>query len=96
MCEENGRKVEEWICAASSRHSLFLANKKITMCNFWLFPEIKFTMKGNRFDTIPEIKAARKEHLRALTKDNFQSICVPEAYFSVLHMATEEPALHAQ
>lgn len=52
------------------------------MCDFWLFPEIKFTMKGNCFDTIPEIKAARKEHLRALTKDYFQRICISEAYFS--------------
>jgi hypothetical protein len=30
-------------------------------------------MKGNPFDTIPEIEAATKECLRALTKDDFQS-----------------------
>jgi hypothetical protein len=30
-------------------------------------------MKGNRFDTIPEIEAATKERLRALKKDDFQS-----------------------
>jgi hypothetical protein len=72
------------------------------MCDFWLFPEIKFTMKGNRFDTIPDIEAARKEHFRASTNDEFQSICVPEAYFSatrrisVLHTATEEAAKRAQ
>jgi hypothetical protein len=30
-------------------------------------------MKGNRFVTIPEIEAATKERLKALTKDEFQS-----------------------
>jgi hypothetical protein len=41
-------------------------------------------------------------HLTALTKDDFQSICVPEAYFSAarrisgLHMAAEEAAKRAQ
>jgi hypothetical protein len=30
-------------------------------CHFWLFPEIKLTVKGNLFDTIPEIEAATKE-----------------------------------
>jgi hypothetical protein len=42
-------------------------------CDFWLLPKIKLTMKGNRFDTIPEIEAAMKERLGALTKDDFQS-----------------------
>jgi transposase len=63
----------------------FLADKKITVCphpphspdlapcDFWLFPKIKLKMKGNRFDTIPEIEATTKERLRALTKDDFQS-----------------------
>jgi hypothetical protein len=41
-------------------------------CDFWLFPEIKLTMKGNRFDTIPEMEDATKERLIALTKDDFQ------------------------
>jgi hypothetical protein len=30
-------------------------------------------MKGNRFETIPEIEAAMTEHLRTLIKDDFQS-----------------------
>jgi hypothetical protein len=30
-------------------------------------------MKGNRFDMTPEINAAQKERLRALTEDDFQS-----------------------
>jgi hypothetical protein len=30
-------------------------------------------MKGRRFDTIPEIEAARKERSRGLMKDVFQS-----------------------
>jgi hypothetical protein len=61
----------------------FLADKKITVCphpsnspdlapcDFWLFPKIKLTIKGNHFDTIPEIEATTKERLRALTKDDF-------------------------
>jgi hypothetical protein len=62
-----------------------LADKEITVCphqpystdlaryDFWLLREIKLTMKGNRFDTIPGIDAATKERLRELTKDDFQS-----------------------
>jgi hypothetical protein len=42
-------------------------------CDFWLFPKIQLTMKGNRFDTIPEIEAATTERLRALRKDDFKS-----------------------
>jgi hypothetical protein len=38
-------------------------------CDFWLFLKIKLIMKGNRFDIIPEIKAATKERLRTLMKD---------------------------
>jgi hypothetical protein len=45
----------------------------LVRCGFWLFRKIKLTMKGNRFDTIPEVEAATKERLRALTKDDFQS-----------------------
>jgi hypothetical protein len=63
----------------------FLADKIITVCphppysqdlapcDFWIFPKIKFTMKLNCFDTIPEIESATKERLRALTKDDFRS-----------------------
>jgi hypothetical protein len=68
-----------------SCHPPGLADKNITAlphlpyspdlapCDFWLFPKIKLTMKGNGFDTIPEIDAATKVRLRALTKDDFQS-----------------------
>jgi hypothetical protein len=62
----------------------FLADKNITvwphppyspdlaLCDFWLFSKIKLT-KGNHFDMIPEIEAAKKEHLRLLTKDDSQN-----------------------
>jgi hypothetical protein len=53
-------------------------------------------MKQNHFDTITENEAATKERLTALTKDDFHSFCVSEAYFSVLHMDNEEAAKHAQ
>jgi hypothetical protein len=41
--------------------------------DFWVFPEIKLTMKGNHFDVIPEIEVATKECIRALVKDDFQN-----------------------
>jgi hypothetical protein len=53
-----------------------LADKKITVCphppyspdlapcGFWLFPKIKLTMEGNRFDTVPEIETATKEAIK--------------------------------
>jgi hypothetical protein len=62
----------------------FLGDKQITCphppyspdlapFDFWLFPKIELTVKGNRFDTIPEIEAATEERLRALTRDDFPS-----------------------
>jgi hypothetical protein len=60
-----------------------LADKKITVCppppystdlapcDFWLLPKIKLMMNGNCFDMIPEIEAATRGHLRALTKYDF-------------------------
>jgi hypothetical protein len=60
-------------CHTSLVTRQFLADTKITVCphpsyspdlapcDFWLFPKIKLTMKGSRFDTIPEIEAATKE-----------------------------------
>jgi hypothetical protein len=42
-------------------------------CDFWLFPKITLTMKGNRFYTIPEIEAATKKLLKASWKGDFQS-----------------------
>jgi hypothetical protein len=61
-----------------------LADSKITVCphpthlpdlascDFWLFPKLKLTMKGNHFDMISEIEAASKQHLSALMNDDFQ------------------------
>lgn len=42
-------------------------------CDFWLFPKIKTVLKGNRFDTIPEIERATTEQLKAIPKQAFQN-----------------------
>jgi hypothetical protein len=34
-------------------------------CDFWLFLDIKLMMKGNRFDTVPEIKSAVKDNIQS-------------------------------
>jgi len=51
-------------------HALLLLNKYITVCphlpysldmapcDFWLFPKVKMTMKGKRFESIQDIEAA--------------------------------------
>jgi histone-lysine N-methyltransferase SETMAR len=41
-------------------------------CDFFLFPKLKRPMKGRRFATIEEIKAASLEELRAIPKSAFQ------------------------
>ena len=63
----------------------FLSNKIITMCpyrpyspdlapgDFWLFPKIKMTVKGKRFESIQDIEAATTAQLKTLTKDDFQN-----------------------
>ena len=41
-------------------------------CGFFLFPEIKFKMKGRRFDTIEEIQAESQRVPGTLTENGFQ------------------------
>ena len=41
--------------------------------DFFLFPKLKFTLKGRRFDSIDEIKKNSQEHLRAIPKEAFQT-----------------------
>ena len=62
----------------------FLSSKNITVCphppyspdlapyNFWLFSKVKMTMKGRRFESIQDIKAATTAQLKTLTKEDFQ------------------------
>jgi len=42
-------------------------------CDFWLFPKVKMTMKGKRFESIQDIKAATTAQLKTLTKEDFQN-----------------------
>jgi len=63
----------------------FLSNKNITVCphppyspdltrcNFWLFPKVKMTMEGKRFELIQDIKAATTVQLKTLIKEDFQN-----------------------
>jgi len=63
----------------------FLSNKNITVCphppysldlapcDFWLFPKVKMTKKGKRFESIQDIKAATTAQLKTLTKEDFQN-----------------------
>ena len=44
----------------------------LTTCDFFLFPKLKRLMKGRRFATIEEIKAASLAKLMALPKRSFQ------------------------
>jgi len=63
----------------------FLSNKNITVfshppysldlapCDCWLFPKVKMTMKGKRFESIQDIEAAMTPQLKTLTKEDFQN-----------------------
>jgi len=42
-------------------------------CDFFLFPQLKKTMKGRRFDYVEEIEANATRQLRAITKSDYQS-----------------------
>jgi len=72
-------------CHTSLLVRQFLSNKNImvcphppyspdlALCDFWLFPKVKITMKGKRFESIQDIEAAITEQLKTLTKENFQN-----------------------
>ena len=42
-------------------------------CDFWLFPKVKMTMKGKRFEWIQDTEAATTAQLNTLTKEDFQN-----------------------
>ena len=62
-------------CHTSLLVRQFLSNKNITVCphppyspdlapcDFWLFPRVKMTMKGKRFESIQDIEAPTKAQL---------------------------------
>ena len=72
-------------CHTSLLVRQFLSNKLITVCphppyspdlapcDFWLFPKVKITMKGKRFESIQDIEAATTAQLKTLTKKDFQN-----------------------
>jgi hypothetical protein len=41
-------------------------------CDFFLFPKIKLTMKGSRFDTIEEFQAKSQRELDIQTEKDFR------------------------
>jgi len=63
----------------------FLSNKNITVCphppysldlapcDFWLFPKVKMTMKGKRFESIQDVEAVTTVQLKTLMKEDFQN-----------------------
>jgi len=44
----------------------------LALCDFFLFPQLKKTMKGRRFDYVEDIQANAKRQLRAITKSDYQ------------------------
>jgi len=45
----------------------------LALCDFWLFPKVKMTMKGKCFESIRDIEAATTVQLKTLTKEDFQN-----------------------
>jgi len=41
-------------------------------CGFFLFPQLKKTMKGRRFDCVEDIQANATRQLRVITKSDYQ------------------------
>jgi len=45
----------------------------LALCDFWLFPKVKMTMKGKRIEWIQDVEAATTAQLKTLTKEDFQN-----------------------
>jgi len=72
-------------CHTSLLARQFMSNKHITVCphppyspdlapsDFWLFPKVKMTTKGKRFESIQDIESATTAQLKTLTKEDFQN-----------------------
>ena len=72
-------------CHTSLLVRQFMLNKNITvcphppyspdlaMCNFWLCPKVKMTIKGKCFESIQDVEEATPELLKTLTKEDFQN-----------------------
>jgi len=72
-------------CHTSLLVRQFLSNKNITACphppysldrapcDFWLFPEVKMTMKSKSFESIQDNEAATTAQLKTLTKEDFRT-----------------------
>ena len=73
------------VLTVKQKEQQFLSNKNIMVCphppfspdwapcDFWLFPKVKMSMKGKRFESIQDIKAAKTAQLKTLTKEDFQN-----------------------
>jgi hypothetical protein len=46
----------------------------LALCDFFLFPKIKFKLKGCQFDTIEEIQAELQRVLDTLREMDFQEV----------------------
>ncbi|EFN78022.1 hypothetical protein EAI_07786, partial [Harpegnathos saltator] len=49
-----------------------LYSPDVTPCDFFLFPKLKRTLKGQRFSTIDEIKAKSQIQLKTIPKEAFR------------------------
>ena len=44
----------------------------LTPCDFFLFPKIKFALKGTRFESVDAVKAKATQLLNSITQDDLQ------------------------
>jgi len=44
----------------------------LSLCNFFLFPKLKFHLKGSHFGTVDNLQMIMTEQLRALSHEDFQ------------------------
>ena len=70
-------------CSCPHSVKQFLVSKEITMlhhppylpnlapCDFFLFPKLKWILKGTHFQGVEDIKTSMTRHLKTITKDEF-------------------------
>jgi len=77
-------KNSSWVLHNALSVKTFLTKHKITVlehppyspdlapCDFILYPKIKFSLKGTRFESVDAVKAKATEHMNKLSEDNLQ------------------------
>ena len=52
-------------------------NPDLATCDFWLFPNLKNRLRGNKYESVEELRCAVNKHLREMSRDGLQHMFRP-------------------